>query len=69
MLSSQVGFRLIQPSIKGGDSGAGVLVEIPIAGLQGQNFLRPSRFLAPQLTSLLLSGRTVGLFGGIVGDH
>ena len=57
----------------GGDRGAGVLVEIRNASMQGQNFLCSSRFVEPQLTSLTFPARALGLFHQVVaarrGDH
>ena len=61
-----MGLGLIPSSIERGDSGAGVLVEIRNAGLQGQKFLRSLWFLKSHLTSLLFPGRAVGLFNQVV---
>jgi hypothetical protein len=61
MLTCQVGTVLIRSLEVSGNGGAGRLLQVSDAGMEGQEFLRPSRIFEAGLTSFLLSGGTVGL--------
>ena len=53
-------------SIASVTGGAGVLMKVRNAGMQGQKFLCPSWFFEAQLAVLLFPGRAMGLFNQVI---